>query len=325
MKTGPKPMSDAEWQALVQCLGHDEYTLVSPAYPGHHIKTTFIHTICQTSHLYSPHDFISGRRCKVCHHANQSRPGIALSKEEMQTKINDRHGMNVYTLLSASIQNVKTHTEVRHEDCGTVFTAKVYQIARLVKPRQCPSCFAAKWTHGKYVSMIATSFEGDQYVPIEEYAGSNTPRLMKHKICNTEFRVTPTNFLNQGTRCPTCSTIRNSRLQRKVMKILEELIPGRFYVDYSPANGPRSARNRPLRFDFWIPSLNSIIEVDGKLHEQPWKDSYGREGMLRLQDNDRLKDEWATANKLTLLRIHYKSKDYDSVIREHIARILKTA
>lgn len=67
------------------------------------------------------------------------------------------------------------------------------------------------------------------------------------------------------------------------------------------------------RYDFYIPSRNILIEVDG---EQHWKPVYGRQALLKQKEHDRRKNSYALANKIPLYRIPYweidnikKSKD----------------
>lgn len=58
--------------------------------------------------------------------------------------------------------------------------------------------------------------------------------------------------------------------------------------------------NKSLRFDFYLPHLNTIIEYDG---EQHFKDS---PLLLEYQYRDSVKNEWCVNNKIKLIRIPYK-------------------
>ena len=60
------------------------------------------------------------------------------------------------------------------------------------------------------------------------------------------------------------------------------------------------------RFDFWIPSLNLLIEVDGEQHMKFSKKFHkSRQDFLKAQERDRRKNSYALAHKIPLYRIPY--------------------
>jgi len=62
---------------------------------------------------------------------------------------------------------------------------------------------------------------------------------------------------------------------------------------------------RPLRFDFYIPELNTIVEYDGEQHFRP-STKFGLEKFETLQQNDKIKNEYCLKKGIKLIRIHYK-------------------
>ena len=62
---------------------------------------------------------------------------------------------------------------------------------------------------------------------------------------------------------------------------------------------------RPLRFDFYIPEINTIIEFDGEQHFRPSK-KFGGEKFDTTKENDKIKNEFCEKNNINLIRIHYK-------------------
>lgn len=56
------------------------------------------------------------------------------------------------------------------------------------------------------------------------------------------------------------------------------------------------------RFDFYIPSMNILIEVDGQYH---WKSVRGRAALLKQQEHDRRKNSYCLAHNIPLYRIPY--------------------
>ena len=74
-----------------------------------------------------------------------------------------------------------------------------------------------------------------------------------------------------------------------------------------------------LRYDFWIPEYNVLIEIDGRQHRGP---SWGTHNYERDMQHDRMKDEYAAAHNIPLFRVYelphktYKKRLLDLI--EHI-------
>ena len=76
--------------------------------------------------------------------------------------------------------------------------------------------------------------------------------------------------------------------------------------------------NYPLRFDFYIPSKNILIEYDGEQHFKfgaiLGKHKTTKEEFEKNKFRDEIKTKWAIDNHIKLIRINYK---------ENIINILK--
>lgn len=73
----------------------------------------------------------------------------------------------------------------------------------------------------------------------------------------------------------------------------------------------RGVGNKPLSFDFYIPSNNTLIECQGQQHYFPIEQFGGEEQFKQQQEHDRRKKEYAVNNGYNLLEISYK--DYDKI------------
>ena len=71
-----------------------------------------------------------------------------------------------------------------------------------------------------------------------------------------------------------------------------------------------------LPFDFYIPSMHTIIEFDGLQHFEPIKHFGGQEAFEKLKTNDKIKNYYCEDNYINLIRIKYDEVD-------KIERILK--
>ena len=65
----------------------------------------------------------------------------------------------------------------------------------------------------------------------------------------------------------------------------------------------------PLRFDFYIPSINTCIEYDGEQHYRPVEYFGGEEAFKQRIINDNIKTQYCKDNNIRLVRISSKSKD----------------
>ena len=63
-----------------------------------------------------------------------------------------------------------------------------------------------------------------------------------------------------------------------------------------------------LRFDFYLPNFNRLIEFDGIQHFQPIDYFGGENTFLNYQKNDKLKNDYANKYNIPLVRIPYYEK-----------------
>lgn len=70
-------------------------------------------------------------------------------------------------------------------------------------------------------------------------------------------------------------------------------------------------QNGKLSYDFYLPEYNLLIEYQGKQHEKPIDYFGGKEQLLRQQEHDRRKSEYAEKNGYNLLEIWYY--DYNRI------------
>ena len=93
-------------------------------------------------------------------------------------------------------------------------------------------------------------------------------------------------------------------------------------IDYKPQkkfDTCKSSKNFRLPFDFYIPSINLLIEFDGKLHFEPWDNKPNSiKKLKRIQENDLVKTKWCENNGIKLIRINYKDD-----LEYHLNQILK--
>ena len=102
----------------------------------------------------------------------------------------------------------------------------------------------------------------------------------------------------KGRRCSKCST---SRGEEAIIKYLESKNIEYTY-DSELFNDLRGIGGRILRYDFYLPKYNLLIEFQGRQHE---KEEKGFGDFERQQEHDRRKREYAKEHNTKFLIILY--------------------
>lgn len=92
----------------------------------------------------------------------------------------------------------------------------------------------------------------------------------------------------------------NSRFEDRVYSVLSEIVPDMEMKWNKPLPGMSGFKGGDLRVDFFVEDLNLIVEADGDQH------LHGRgdlDNLEYIRANDRLKNQYAAANGITLIRI----------------------
>ena len=114
--------------------------------------------------------------------------------------------------------------------------------------------------------------------------------------------------IKYGTGCPECAT---SRLKGETFtrEVLEE-----YGIEFqSQKKFADLKRVRNLSYDFFIPSMDILIECQGKQHYKPVDFYGGVENFADQQERDQLKREYAWENGYYLLEISYKDYRKDRI------------
>lgn len=141
------------------------------------------------------------------------------------------------------------------------------------------------------------------------------------------FSVTPDKHLG-GVGCVKCSK-GTSHGERKIQQWLDQR--GIVYERETRFPGLcGSTPNSRLRYDFYLPSYNLLIEYDGEHHFRPVR-TKGRlsaeqaiDRRLCTVENDVKKTEYARLNSIELLRIRY-DQDLSLTLDRHVAEIAAQA
>ena len=115
----------------------------------------------------------------------------------------------------------------------------------------------------------------------------------------------PRAHVNQGQGCPRCKESKGEKLVSSILdKLKIKYIPQKTYTDC--INVSEKGRCTVLKFDFYIPKLNTIIEYDGEGHFMPIRKSVKDiEPQIK---RDRIKNNYCKDKGIKLIRIPYTIK-----------------
>lgn len=132
-------------------------------------------------------------------------------------------------------------------------------------------------------------------------------------VCGQIFEALPAKVLSGHTT--SCGCAIQSAGERFVKKLLDEM-----GLPYEPqAKFPECENRRPLRFDFYIPSTNTAIEINGRQHYESVEFFGGQEGFEDTQKRDKIKADYCAEHGINLLVLPYTMSNTE--IRQKIQNI----
>lgn len=305
-----KSLTKEEAQTKVdEQYGVGEYTLLSE-YKNNHTKLVVLHHRCGSTFERNLGHLVSGGRgCDYCYNGNSTTP------EEFEA----RFTLNLsekFELLS-SYHRVHEKIKVRGILCGHEFEVEPNAIMR--KGYGCPKCaINAKQDTSMFKEIVSLVDEGS-YLLVSQYVNNTTKVSIKHLVCGNTYQATPKDFKN-GNRCPICRSSKGEMLIAEVLKELDIWFE-REKVFPDLKNPETKSNNSYLRFDFFVPERNVLIEYDGIQHFKsvPYFDKTS-ENLSRRKRRDGYKSDYARANNIMLVRVPYTMTDKEA--RDKITQVI---
>ena len=168
----------------------------------------------------------------------------------------------------------------------------------------CPLCDTRVTDTKSFIEKSKQLFGEDLYDFSETvYIKSKITVNIKCRICGETFSVLPDKFLREGIRCPCQRNV--WKLESDIETLLKDL--NKNYIKEYKFIDLLSSKNFPLRFDFYIPELNLIIECQGSQHFIPIDYFGGIESYENQKENDLIKYNYCKNNDIRL--IYYTTKN----------------
>lgn len=172
-------------------------------------------------------------------------------------------------------------------DCGAILDICGTVLRRKNGPKSCRSC-------SQKINLIGKKF--DLLTVIGELPNNN----YKCKCdCGNEIIVNARELLRGHRKSCGCLT---SIGEKEIITILN--MENINYETQKSFNNCRNSLTKCLfRFDFYLPSYNTLIEYDGEQHFIGW--SRDLENLKKNQERDNFKNKWCKENNIHLIRIPY--------------------
>lgn len=164
-------------------------------------------------------------------------------------------------------------------------------------------------TTGEFIER-AVAVHGDTLdYSLVEYVNNSTKvqvRCPKHG----SFWIRPYHLTSHKQGCLSCNTVMSSN----EVVISCFLTPtGINFIPQQRFDDLISDCNIQLRYDFYLPDYNLIIEYDGEYHYNP---IHGEDTLIRTKKNDEIKTKYAEKHGIQLIRIpYYESHNLLSILQ----------
>jgi ferredoxin-like protein FixX len=253
--------------------------------------------------LVTPNNHLTGYGCPKC-----CGRGFTAS-EQLENFIKDGHRIHNnkydYSLVSITDKKLTIICPIHGE-------FKQLKRAHIINKSGCLDC-------GKNTARDKNLLSKDEFIKKSNethnnrYTYDNVVYQGAHKKVNVtcldhgDFSITPANHWSNGVGCPSCF---NSNPSKGEVKIYDWLAERNIHFEFQksfPDLYYKSNKGR-LRYDFYIPEKNLLIEFDGEYHYNPISFSKlisGTDQLALTQTRDKLKTEYAEKNGYKLLRIRY--------------------
>ena len=195
--------------------------------------------------------------------------------------------------------NNRTKVKVRCKKDGYEWEVRPKE---LLRGNGCPKCSNhIQLTHEEFIDRMKKANNNIEI--LGEYVNNGTKIKCRCKIDGYEWSATPNNLLN-GSGCPKCSS---SKGEKRIAKYLDNN-----NIEYREQYKFNNCKfKKCLPFDFYIPSLNTIIEYDGRQHYEIVEWFGGLDGFVDTKIRDIVKTLYCKENNIKLIRIPYW--DFDNI------------
>lgn len=240
-----------------------------------------------------------GMGCLRCRHES-----MAFGTKSFIEKAQEIHG-NKYDYSKVEYKSIKEKVIIRCAKHGDFEQAPDHHL----RGRGCAECRAANDYKSLKSGFIkkALKIHGDKYsYEKSDYLDSRAKTTItcpKHG----DFEQLMRSHL-RGHGCPVCSTSHGEHAIALFLKNMNVAFEAQKTFPDCLGNN-----NRPLRFDFFVPEMNLLIEFDGEQHFKPIDIFGGMKEFLTRKKYDITKNNYCKVNHIPLIRIAFNESIEDKL------------
>jgi hypothetical protein len=272
----------------------DKYNYDLVEYISIKLKVKILCNNCHNIFEKRPDRILAGQGCKICLDNSKRSSNEIFIRRSIEI-----HG-DKYNYDLVEYSQAHKHVKIICNRCKRIFLQAPNHHHR---GRGCKNC---NYSFDDFL-ISAKKIHNDKYnYDLVEYKKS----IYKIKIlcnkCNNYFFQTPAKHL-QGRGCPKCNESKGEN------RVAQYLTSNKFR--YTKNKIFKTLKHKSyLKPDFYLDDDNLLIEYDGHGHHMPCFGSTQEDKQKNLEDcqrRDKIKNEWAKANNIPLLRIPYW--DFDRI------------
>lgn len=197
-----KRKTNKQFRDEVANVTNGEYVFLEE-YINSQTKILCKHNIPQCGYEWKvyPNSILKGHGCPFCANEEKSK-NKTLSHSSFLNRVSIPEKFTFLTKYKGMDKKIKVKCNI----CGHIW--KPYA-GNLTKGHGCPQCHHNKigdikrLTNKEFIQRVKKQV-GDEYTFLESYQTSKIKLKVKHNKCGHIYKVTPNDFLNNGTRCPEC-------------------------------------------------------------------------------------------------------------------------
>lgn len=270
-------------------------------YEGLRNDITLKHKPCGSILTIQANNFKRGKPCRYC---SQKKTNA------QQRKTHEEFCKEVETLGCKEFEVIEQYKgnhepiKLRHTVCDNEFLVAPNDFK---KGQRCPSCSVLKrrLSQEDWENRVS-ELTGSEYTFLEKYKGNSTKIKVRHEKCDNIYSVKPNNYLS-GYRCPICKASIGEQLIAKYLNKKEiTFIPQYYFDDLKGDKGH-------LRYDFYLPYHNILIEYNGMQHYKPIDFFGGVKTFNKQVKRDKIKKEYAKSKGIVLLDIPFYISNIDLI------------
>ncbi len=192
------------------------------------------------------------------------------------------------------------YSQVEYKDCKTkvkiLYKGEVYEQTPYNHLISAPEKVYRKKTKEQFIAESQILYDNKYSYDKVNYL-SNQMKVMITCPIHGDFEQKPLIHL-QGRGCSLCN---DSAGETEIVKFLNK-----YKINFERHKKFKGCKNGlELSFDFYIPSIRTCIEFQGKQHFEPLEDFGGAETYQMLKVNNKIKEEYCEDNYINLIRIKY--------------------